>query len=205
MRSGDAVSWNPARAAFHALSGVMWVAVSEYLFSTLGLVVALAFFLLLFGADDLMRVAWPHRRPPAAEAVFALLSRPSERHGVASATWYTLALLVGVATMSRSAWQLGTLVLAFADPMASLVGRSVPSRALYRRKSVAGSAAFFVIAFALAASWMALRGPDSGSGALLFRAGLIACSGTIAEALGDRGFDNFTIMVATGWVASVWI
>lgn len=194
---------NLRRSVFHAGSGIAWALVYEHVFDRPQMLLALACFLVLFATDDVMRRWFPDRRSQAAVAVFRLLSRPSESDKIASSTWYTLGLIVGVLTLPDHAFLLGVLVLALADPAAALVGRRFGRRRLYRDKSVIGSAAFFTVAFVIAAVIIAMRFPGLSAAAWLGSAAVIAATGTVAELLGGHVQDNVSIPVATGAITAL--
>ena len=142
-------------------------------------------------------------------------------HAIARPSWGTvtfpLALLFALATCwtldpSRTyILQVAFLVLAVADPLASLVGTALrrpgrfviaghtspPAGIRTEAKSVAGSAAFFLSAWIVTASaLMALGGHGLGDAALVFAAFTAAALATGAELLARRGWDNFFIVVA---------
>ncbi|MEX1367001.1 MAG: hypothetical protein AB1Z98_27990 [Nannocystaceae bacterium] len=194
---------NLRRSVFHAGSGIAWALVYEHVFDRPQMLLALACFLVLFVTDDIMRRWFPDRRSQAAVAMFRLLSRPSESGKIASSTWYTLGLIIGVLTLPDHAFLLGVLVLALADPAAALVGRRFGRRRLYRDKSVVGSAAFFTVAFVIAAVIIAMRFPGLSATAWLGSAAVIAATGTVAELLGGHVQDNVSIPVATGAVTAL--
>ena len=167
------------------------------------MLLALVAFLVLFVTDDVMRRWFPDRRGRFAVTVFQLLSRPSESAKIASSTWYTAGMLVGVLVLPSHAFLLGLLVLALADPAAALVGRRFGRHKLYRDKSMIGTATFFVVAMAIAMVLLAMRVPGLGPQARLGTAALIALAGTIAELLGDHVLDNASILLATGITAAL--
>ena len=140
-------------------------------------------------------------------------------HGIARASWGTvtfpLALLVALAacwTLDPAAMagarpgrlfalQAAFLVLALADPAASLVGMGLRRPGAYRlgghTKSLAGSAVFFALAAALVALVLARWGPAGWTPTTTAAAVLAAAAlATAAEALGTRGWDNLAIVVA---------
>ena len=110
------------------------------------------------------------------------------------------------------ALQVAFLILALADPAAALAGTRMRRPGRYRVgagvKSVAGTAAFFGVAFGLAlgALWAfrtACPALDAGSGVLgwspgevLLAAFVVAAVTSAAEALGGRGWDNFFVVLA---------
>ena len=194
---------NLARTAFHVISGVMWALVYEHVLDRGPLLWVLGGCLVFFVTDDAMRRWFPERRSGFAVVVFRLLSRSSESAGIASSTWYTLGLMVGVAFLPKAACMLGLLILAFADPAAGVVGRRWGSRRIYRDKSVVGTVAFVVVAFAIATVGLGIDRPLMDEGWRLGAAGLIALAGAAAELLGDHVPDNFSVLVVTGTVAAL--
>lgn len=189
---------NLRRSLFHAGSGVAWAVAYAYVFDRTQMLLALCTFLVLFGIDDAMRRWFPDRRGRFAIAVFRLLSRPSESAKIASSTWYTVGMLIGVLTLPDHAFLTGLLVLALADPSAALVGRRWGGRRLYRDKSVLGTATFFAVAMVITVVVATRHAPDMGMIAGVGTAIIIACAGTIAELLGDHVQDNVSILLATG-------
>ncbi len=131
-------------------------------------------------------------------------------HGIERRSWGTvtfpLALLFALATCwtldAERVYVLQTafLVLAVADPLASFVGTRLarPGRFVVgaNEKSVAGSLAFFLAAFGIAAVALGVGGPPGLSPPTLPTAFAVAVLATGAEGLATRGWDNFFIVVA---------
>ncbi len=78
--------------------------------------------------------------------VFMALASPREAKELASSTWYLLGVLVTLLLFPRSYALAGILVLALADPAASIVGR-VWGRIPFFAGSVRGTATFAIVAF----------------------------------------------------------
>lgn len=194
---------NLARTSFHALSGAMWALLYEHVLDRGPLLWVLAGCLVFFVTDDVMRRWFPDRRSGFAVGVFRLLSRSSEASRMASSTWYTLGLMVGVALLPKPACLMGILVLAFADPAAGLVGRRFGGPRIHRDKSIGGTTAFFVVAFAIAAASLSIQAPALVLAPRLWAAAAIALAGTVAELFGDHVQDNFSIPVVTGAIAAL--
>ena len=203
IRRTRAKPHNVARTVFHALSGLMWALLYEYVLDRGPLSWVLAGCLVFFLTDDVMRRWFPERRSGFAVALFRLLSRASEASRMASSTWYTLGLIACVALLPKPACLIGILVLAFADPAAGLVGRRFGGPRLYRDKSVGGTAAFFVVAFAIVGASLAIQVPALALAPRLAAAAAIALASTLAELLGDHVQDNFSIPVVTGVAAAL--
>jgi dolichol kinase len=194
---------NLARTCFHMLSGVMWALLYEHVLDRGPLLWVLGGCLIFFVTDDAMRRWFPENRSGFAVVVFRVLARASEASRVASSTWYTLGLIVGVAFLPKPVCLMGLLILAFADPAAGFVGRRWGGPRLYRDKSMGGTAAFFVVAFGIATATLALELPALGLVSRLGVAAMIALAGTVAELFGDHVPDNFSILVVTGTVAAL--
>lgn len=144
------------------------------------------------------------RASPWLDARFGYALRAARRdsHGE---TWFACGVcLAFVWTRGEPlAYGIAILVLGFADAAAALVGRRygrprrMPGGAL---KSVAGSAAFFAVALAVAfAGLHGAGGVDAGEA--LAAAALLAGMTTALEAVSDRGLDN--LVVPLGALASL--
>jgi dolichol kinase len=138
----------PWRRGFHAASGLVVALVPGALGWSPPVVVAtLAAALVLLGAIDLARL-----RSPALNAWFfrsvPSLASPREAAGVASSTWFAAGVLLTWALFAPAAAIPAILVLALADPAASVVGRLVRSPRV-GTGSWAGSLAFFSVAVAV--------------------------------------------------------
>ncbi len=185
--------WRPeaSRRFVHALTGVL-VACCPFLFARPDGVYVLAG---LFVVVNLWAV--PRRVFPGMHAI--------ERRSWGTVT-YPLALLFALLTC----WtldpdrvyilQTAFLVLAVSDPLASAVGTSSARPRRFRmganEKSVAGSLAFFLSAFALTAGALAVLGGHGLTPAGIAAAFVVAIVATGAEALASGGWDNFFIVVA---------
>jgi dolichol kinase len=106
---------------------------------------------------------------------------------------YLLFLVFQIAGKGLIVFYLPILVLAICDPLAAVVGKRFPFgkyRIMGGGKSAAGSLAFFVSALLVTVSTV-FAFNDVRSGMLLIA--LVPCVATVAEALGVKGMDNFTI------------
>ena len=185
--------WRPesSRRIVHASVGVM-VALAPPLFAGPGPLYALA---VTFASAN--AVAVRRRLLPGM-------------HAVDRETWGTVVFPLALIAALAVTWsvdparlyalQAAFLVLALADPLASIVGGRLPRPGEYRVmghiKSVAGSAVFFAAAFALTALALAVWGPSLDRGQTVGAALLAAGLATAAEALGSRGWDNLGIVLA---------
>jgi dolichol kinase len=187
-----------ARSFFHVLNGVMAAAIYQFLLGPAGALVLLGALLAVFGFLEVSRrfsARWNHAI--CSSRLFRPIRRPGEYHHVNSATWYLLGLCLLVPLASKPAVIAAVLILAFADPAAAWFGRRFGQRKLHRNKSVAGSAAFVVVALAVAWAYLVGFGPEL----TLARAGLVAlagaCAGALAEVFSGPLDDNLTVPVAS--------
>ena len=141
-------------------------------------------FVLLAGLD-LVRL-----RLPGANRIFfrlfAALASPRERAGVASSTWYALGLLLTVVLFPTGEAVSAILVLALADPMASVVGQRL-GRHPFLGGTVEGSVTFVVVAMAILVPRHPL--PAAGGAALV---------AALAERRGWPLDDNLAVPLVTG-------
>lgn len=173
-----------ARKAMHALLALACAFLAPTL-GVYGMSLAAATLFVLFLAARTVRALDPLRyaeRASDGELYFAL--------GV---------LLTGVLVLSRcaSCFAVGMLVLAVADPLASLVGRRFGShtyRVFGELRTIEGSGACCV------ATWLLLFGVTSLSIATI---SVVAIMITGVEALAPRGSDNLAIPLITGLLVSV--
>jgi len=196
---------NYSRNIFHALMGVG--AASLYHFA-LSRSQAMAILLSLFGLFALLEVTrrlskrWNNF---LVDNVFGIIARPFERHRTNSATYYLLALITILFLFPQPAVELAVLVLAFADPIASISGKRWGHRKLYRDKSWAGTAAFAVTAFATTALYLRLAVPAFTPPIWITISAVVAAAGAITELLSSYIDDNFSIPVMCAFVASLLI
>lgn len=139
----------PWRRIFHAASGLVLALVPGAVGWEAPLVVAiLAGGLVLMTTFDLARL-----RSPALNAWFfravPSLASPREATRPASSTWYTCGALLTWALFDSAIVVPAVLVLALADPAASVVGRLVRSPRVGTGSAAGGAAFFFVAASAL--------------------------------------------------------
>ena len=195
LRAWGRVSAEGSRRVVHAGVGV-FVAITPYLFTRPDLVYALA-------------------------AVFVVVNYATLRrgwfrgiHGTARRSLGTVTFPLALLPALVVAWsadsgrvfalQMAFLILAFSDPLASVVGMRLGRRKALPEgvstKTIAGSAAFFVSASMLslgALFWFRAEGQiDWSAGETVAAAVVVAMVTTAVEALGRRGWDNFFIVLA---------
>ncbi len=190
------------RNLFHVANGVGGVLAYELVLSKWAAIAAASVVLASFISLDVLRRTAPAWNERLVSRIFGKISRPSEAHRVPSATWYIAALLIGVAFLPKHAIILAVLVLAFSDPVASLVGKAWGRVKLYRGKSVVGSAAFLGTASLVGTLYLHfyIGLPLSSS---IYVAAIVGATGTVVELFSHRLDDNFTIPLACGIVAAL--
>ena len=173
----------PWRRVFHAASGVLLAITVGALGPGSTATRALLAFAVVFGVVlDIVRLnslatnRWFFRR-------FSALVSPREAAGVASSTWYVVGVLLVQLTMPAAFLVPSILVLALADPAASVVGRVWGRRPL-GKGSVEGALTFWVVATATMA-------PTAGVPKALGAAALVA----ICEVLPTKADDNLLIPI----------
>jgi len=175
----------PWRRLFHLANGVLVAVLLSLPIATRGRAVA------LLGAAvvallvlDVVRL----RHARANEMFFRAfihLASPREARGIASSTWYAVALLVVVALFPRPAAVSGVLVLAVSDPAASWVGRRWG-----RRRFLGGTLEGSLVFLATCLLILALRHPLP-----------VACAAALLATLAERVSwpvdDNVAVPVTT--------
>ncbi len=186
-RSGHSV-W---RWLLHASYGVAVVLALRIL--TPGRWPAVSALCLILGAQ--VAVEWLRLRHESVNRLFMgafrHLALRSEVATVASSTWYTAGVIVALAVLPREAALSGILILALADPVASLVGQR------WGRHPVLGGSLEGVASFIIVSVGVLLVHHDP------LVALLAAPPAAIAERLSGRVDDNLVMPVAAG--AIVWL
>lgn len=183
---GRAGGLKPWRRAFHATSGVV-MAVGP---RALGLerattVLLLSALFLAALAIDVLRL----RTPAVNELFFRALSRLAsgrEEERLASSTWYLAGALLAWAVFPAEVATTAILVLALADPSASVLGRLVGRRPV-GKGTVEGLLVFYAVASAVL--WAAVGEP-----VVLLVAAVVAAVEVLPISLDD----NLTVPLATG-------
>lgn len=136
----------PWRRVFHAASGTIIVlALTVLSVPALTATVILGALFALAVLLDAVRLFDPKVNTLFFRA-FSRLASPREAQGLASSTWYILSALVVLHFFPTTYALAGILVLAWADPAASVVGQRW-GRLKFLAGSVRGSAAFVAVAF----------------------------------------------------------
>lgn len=181
----------PWRRVFHAACGLTMVALVEYGGLDTGVI------LLLLGGGMLasLTLDWVRLRIPGANFIFfrwfAALASPREARRVASSTWFLMGVLATLLIAPAHLFAPAVLVLALADPAASVVGRLWGGHSL-GKGSWEGTITFFLVACAVTFPFVGLPG-----------ALVAAVSVAIFEVLPTGVDDNLTVPVATALV--LWL
>ncbi|MCA9737127.1 MAG: hypothetical protein KC645_05840 [Gemmatimonadetes bacterium] len=181
----------PGRRLFHACNGLLFawlVAGSGWPRPWLVLLFGSAFVILL--TVDALRLADPRLNVLFFRA-FLRLASPREHEGLASSTWYVAGVLLTTALFPAGTAGPAILVLALADPCASVIGR-LWGRVKVGTGTLTGSAVFVVVATLVLSS----RIPP---GAALACAVFVA----VVEALPWPLDDNLTIPLAAAGALQV--
>lgn len=182
--------FQPWRRFFHASSGVLLAAVLHWrVFPDPVPAWALGGLLAVLGTLD-----WVRLRRPEVNALFfrsfPSLASPREARRPASSTWYLLGVLLTVLLFPSPVAVPAVLILALADPTASVVGRRF-GRVPLGHGSLEGTGVFFAVAFGCT---VGLVGPGPAL--------LAAATTTFVEPLPWPLDDNMTIPVVAG--AALW-
>ncbi|MBO76442.1 MAG: hypothetical protein CME17_03335 [Gemmatimonadetes bacterium] len=133
------------RRIFHAITGtVIFVAVTQLDLSESLTITGLSVLFLILLALDLIRLRVPHLNILFFR-FFQILVSPRESQSIASSTWYILGALIAIVLFPISAALSGILVLAWADPTASYLGRRWGRRS-FLGGTLEGTIAFLVVA-----------------------------------------------------------
>ena len=195
---------NLDRSFVHMCLGLFGVLMYELVLTRgLALLVLLAmtgFFMTL----EVTRRIWPGWNTVLVEKVFGRISRPRELNGITSSSWYISALLLMVFLVPQPAVEVGVLVLAFGDPAASLIGKRFGRRKLWGDRTAVGSAAFVVVSFLAAMTFLFLAPYGLSMLSRLSLAATVAVAGALTELVSDTIDDNFTIPVMCSGLAYFW-
>ena len=168
----------PWRRAFHAACGLVMVAFVEYggYAPTVDLVILSAALVASLILD------WVRLSLPDANVMFfrwfAALASPREARRIASSTWYLMGVVVVLLIAPARYFAPAVLVLALADPAASVVGR-VWGRHPLGKGSWEGTIAFFLVAYAVMV-------PFAGPTAALLAAGAVAFLEVLPTGIDDN-------------------
>jgi dolichol kinase len=194
---------NLSRNVFHATTGVVGICLYEFLLSREQTLLVGGTVLALFVTLEIVRRFWPACNERLYKRMFFRLSRPGEAKRAATSVWYMAGLVLGVWLLPKHAVELGTLVLAFGDPAASLAGKRWGRRKLVADKSLVGSLTFFLVAAVLCMAFMWWRVPLASPTHGVLIALAVAAAGAMTELASTRLNDNLSIPLIAGAVAAL--
>lgn len=195
---------NLSRAAFHVGSGLFAALLYHFMLSRPQAILLMAVLTTTF-----LSVEYARRRSSAfndflmGSHLIRVIARPHEYFRVNSATYFGIGLLLAAIFAPKPAVELGCVVLAVADPIASTLGRRFGKKKLYRDKSWVGTSAFFGAGLLAGLAYLRVLHPELGQP--LAVAALAAAAGAAAELLTTRLDDNLTVPLTTALALSLLI
>ncbi|MBN1945161.1 MAG: hypothetical protein JW797_05760 [Bradymonadales bacterium] len=201
---GELKPRNYARNLFHVSLGVIGILLYEFVLSRTATLAIGGGILAIFLFLEVMRkrsAGWNEK----LLKVFGKMGRLHETRRVCTSTWYMGGLVIGVFLFPRHAIAMGTLVLAFADPVASLVGKRWGQLKIHADKSLAGTIGFFATSLVMCTLFMWWLVPTVSPTAAVGAAAVISLAGALTELLSTRINDNLTIPLVAGAVATFLI
>ncbi len=183
------------RSAAHVGIGAGAVALYHWVLSWGQATVLLSSLLVVFATLEITRKIWPRWNDLLVDKVFGLISRPFERHHVNGSTWFLIAMTAILLAFRQPATELGLLILALADPAASVVGKLWGRRKLHGQKSWLGTAVFFGVALAVAVGYQVAFLPGGSLLVILAKGLALAGVGTSVELFSGRVDDNLSIPI----------
>jgi len=194
---------NYSRNLFHFFNSLWGVLLYELVLDRTGMLWVSGGILVLAIGVEVSRRLSPALNKEFCERIFGAVSRPHETHNITSATWYSLALFLGVWLLPQHAIEAGTIVLGVADPAASLVGKAWGKTKIYRDKSLEGSLGFFFTALATLVIFFSLISGGYSALAIGITSVAVAAVTTVAELYAGRIEDNFSIPIVGGVVTAL--
>ena len=194
---------NYSRNFFHLFNSLWGVLLYELVLDRTGMLWVSGGILALAIVVEVSRRLSPALNKEFCERIFGAVSRPHETHNITSATWYSLALFLGVWLLPQHAIEAGTSVLGVADPVASLAGKAWGKTKIYRDKSLEGSLGFFFAAIATLVIFFSLISAGYSTLTIGITAVSVAAVTTLAELYAGRIEDNFSIPIVGGVVAAI--
>ncbi len=195
-RVGHLKPINYARNAIHAALGLYAVLMYEFVITHRQAVTILLVLVAVFGFFEFVRRYVPRLNDFLIHGVLGIFSRPSERHHAIGSTYYILSMTFITLIFPRHAIEAAVLILAFADPAATIAGKLWGRRKLYRVKSCVGTAAFFAVSAAVSLVFLLLAAPQMPAVRAVLASLILASAGAGAELLSGKIDDNFTIPIA---------
>ena len=191
---------NYVRNLFHFGNSLWAILLYELVFDKTGITIVAGGFLALAIWMEVIRRLSPEWNRRFCDKIFGAVSRPHEEYSITAATWYSLALFIGVILMPQHAIEAGALMLGVGDPIAAVVGMKFGKHTLVGKKTLEGSLGFFLSSTLALCIFFALVTPLSWGSILLLSSG-VALGGTLAELFTGKIEDNFSIPLVGGFLA----
>ena len=194
---------NYARNLFHFFNSLWAALLYELVFEKPTMLIIAFSFLALETVMEIVRRISPVWNDRFCNKLFGAVSRPHEEHNITAATWYTIALVIGLITMPKHAIVAGTLMLGVGDPVASIVGKKWGKRKIAGGKSLEGTLGFFLSSALTLFILFSLVTPHITLGTRILISAVIALGGALTELFTGRIEDNFSIPLAGGLFATI--
>lgn len=186
---------NYTRNIFHACMGLFGVLMYEFVITYNQVVIILLSLVTVFASLEITRRRWRRWNDFLLDRVFHRFARPSERYYVNASTYYLLSMTLIAIIFPKPVAQLAILILAFADPTATITGKLWGKNKLFRNKSYVGTGLFFAVGLVVTLTFFILAMPQLSMGYALFAALVLAAVGTATELFSYRIDDNFSIPI----------
>jgi len=194
---------NYTRNLFHVLSGIAALLLYEFLLTKAQAIACSLIAASMVVALEVLRRYSTEWNKFLSEKIFRVLAHPSERHRITGSTYFILALAVVTILFPKPAVELAILILALADPAASIAGRRWGKQKLYGNKSYVGTGFFFTVAWITATIFLTTAVKDLSTSHAVLAALITAAAGTIVEVLSTRLDDNLTVPLVCAFTASL--
>jgi diacylglycerol kinase (CTP) len=192
---------NYVRNIFHILCGTTCVLLYQFLLNReTALWLVAGFLLAAIGMEVSRRFSGPIN-DFLVDKLFGAVSRPHERHKANGSTCYVIAIFILALFFVKPVALLSILVLAFADPAASIVGKLWGRRKLFKEKSFLGTATFFGTALTVVLIYLTLAVPSFSFGYALLVAAVVSLASTTAELFSVSVDDNLSIPLVSALAA----
>ncbi len=192
---------NYARNIFHVLNGLTCAMLYQFVLSKELALWLMGGFLSVFIFLEVIRKFKPKMNDFMVDKLFGMISRPHEKHKINGSTNYLIAMFLLVVFFDKPVVLMSVLILGFADPAASVVGKLWGRRKLFREKSFIGTGAFLATSMTVCLTYMTLAVPAFSFAYALLVAAVVSVVATVTELLSTRLDDNLTIPLSAALAA----
>ncbi len=98
---------------------------------------------------------------------------------------------------------LGIMAMTWGDGMAAVIGKQWPIRELRPRKSLGGSAAFFIFTLAASMIYLWIEAPQFSAATIFSYSLMAALIGAVIELFSPKNLDNLTVPILLGLIGFV--